>query len=446
MEKNPLLREIFGFHISQFLTARLVFVDETLCPTQVPTQIPSQVPTQVPTQIPSQVPTQVPTQTPSQGPTHVPTQTPSQVPTHDPTQIPTQVPTQVPTQIPSQGPTHVPTQIPSQVPTQVPTQIPSQFPTQVPTQSPSQVPTQTPTDAPTEAPTIKPSAAPSRRPSLTPTLAPSGVTAAPTFQSETILGIKSFYQLMRKANSNAPLEDADIRAVRQAVAKEGGVDVKYTKYVGSTESSVIPGMVADSIEVGDESEEESGGRVNTRRRGVRGVLKGLERDGVVTSSFLRGEDVLPAREEIPRHNQYQHPDLHLTSPTKTFVLQVDLELPLVDFPVYQGNATALCANLTQTLQRSISSGSFLSTLLSEAGAEGATVITAENVTGVHQVDFSAPLFAFPPTLAPSQHPRHDDSWLGDGAVVGLVIGPILGLLLLMMVVYGSIVRMRELRK
>eukprot|EP00981_Chlorochromonas_danica_P014501 scaffold8097_cov243-Ochromonas_danica.AAC.2 len=261
------------------------------------------------------------------------------------------------------------------------------------------------------------------------------------------------YKLTRKEGLDASLQDADILAVRQAVAKEGGVDVKYTKYISSTEvptssSLVIPGMFADSMEVGDdESEEESGGRVNTRRRGVRGVLKGLERDGVVTSSFLRGEDVLPAREEIPRQNQYQHPDLHLTSPTKTLELQVDLELPLVDFPVYQGNATALYVNLTQTLQTSISTGSFLERLLSEAAAEGATVITVESVTGVDQVIFSAPLLSFPPTLAPSQHPRHDDdSWLGDGAVVGLVIGPILGLLLLMMLVYGSIVRMRELRK
>eukprot|EP00981_Chlorochromonas_danica_P013728 scaffold6804_cov188-Ochromonas_danica.AAC.4 len=305
---------------------------------------------------------------------------------------------------------------------------------------------------PTLSPTISSSsAAPSHRPSITPSRAPFGVTASPTLQSETILLINSFYQLTRNVNSDTPLEDADILAVRQAVAKEGGVDVRYTKYVGSTKeptssSLIAAGMVADSMEVG-ESEEESGERVNTRRRGVRGVSKGLERDGAVTSSFLRGEDVLPAREEIPRQNQYNHPDLHLTSPTNTFVLQVDLELPLVDFPVYQGNATALYVTLTQTLQRSISSGSFLERLLSEAGAEGATVITAESVTGVDQVDFSAPLFAFPPTLAPSQHPRHhDDSWLGDGAVVGLVIGPILGLLLLMMLVYGSIVRMRELRK
>eukprot|EP01039_Chlorochromonas_danica_P009337 gene9337-10305_t len=387
-------------------------------------------------------PTEVPSQAPTQAPSEAPTEVPSQVPTQSPSEAPTEVPSQAPTQAPSEAPTEVPSQVPTQSPSEAPTEVPSQVPTQSPSEAPTEVPTQ--------APTIIPTVSPSHKPSLTPTLAPSGVTASPTLQSETILLINSFYQLTRNVNSDAALEDADIRAVRQAVAKEGRVDVRYTKYVDSTEMSpssslVIPGMVADSMEVG-ESEEESGARVNARRRGVRGVLKGLERDDVVTSSFLRGEDVLPAREEIQRQNQYQHPDLHLTSP-KTYVLQVDLELPLVDFPVYQGNAAALYVNLTQTLLRSVSSGSFLERLLSEAAEQRATVITVESVAGVHKVTFSAPLFAFPPTLAPSQHPRHDDdSWLGDGAVVGLVIGPILGLLLLMMLVYGSIVRMRELRK
>eukprot|EP00981_Chlorochromonas_danica_P010854 scaffold3486_cov185-Ochromonas_danica.AAC.1 len=118
----------------------------------------------------------------TETPTHVPTQVPTQVPTIIvPSQVPTQSPSQIPTQVPTQTPSQVPTQIPSQVPTQVPTQTPSQVPTQIPS---SQIPTQVPTQIPSQ----------------------------------------SFYQLMRKANSNAPLEDADIRAVRQAVAKEGGVD------------------------------------------------------------------------------------------------------------------------------------------------------------------------------------------------------------------------------
>eukprot|EP01039_Chlorochromonas_danica_P010389 gene10389-11507_t len=280
----------------------------TLLPTPVPTRGPTtQAATLNPTEPPStQVPTRGPTtQAPTLNPTQSPTRKPTDVPTRAPTRNPTQVPTRKTTNVPTQAPTRNPTEVPStQSPTRKATKVPT---TQAPTRNPTQVPTRKPTKVPTLTPTRNPTQVPTRKRTNVPTHAPS-----PAADQLKAIKFNCTFELILIGNFNVPLENADTRAVQQAVAKEAGVDVKYTKYVDYY------------------------------------VIK-------------------------------------FTSPSKkTYSLQVDLELPLVDFPVYRGNATALYVNLTQTLQRSVSTGSFLSTLLSEAAAEGATVITAESVVEVDQ--------------------------------------------------------------
>eukprot|EP01060_Flectonema_neradi_P039369 TRINITY_DN8650_c0_g1_i1.p1 TRINITY_DN8650_c0_g1~~TRINITY_DN8650_c0_g1_i1.p1 ORF type:complete len:599 (+),score=104.27 TRINITY_DN8650_c0_g1_i1:41-1798(+) len=107
------------------------------------TNVPTLVPTAIPTLTPTAVPTHIPTLIPTAMPTHIPTLIPTAMPTLHPTAVPTHIPTLIPTPVPR---TPEPTWAPSPVPTAVPTAVPTIAPTAVPTIAPATVvPTAVPT-------------------------------------------------------------------------------------------------------------------------------------------------------------------------------------------------------------------------------------------------------------------------------------------------------------
>jgi hypothetical protein len=112
------------------------------------TQIPTPIPTAIPTEAPTSMPTAVPTETPTSMPTAVPTETPTSMPTAVPTETPTSMPTAVPTEAPTSMPTAVPTETPTSMPTAVPTETPTSMPTAVPTETPTSTPAAVPTGIP----------------------------------------------------------------------------------------------------------------------------------------------------------------------------------------------------------------------------------------------------------------------------------------------------------
>eukprot|EP01040_Poterioochromonas_malhamensis_P003868 gene3868-4131_t len=213
------------------LVRRTVFVFEndtsevpTIIPTALPTIVPSQIPTRLPSHCPTTTPTTAPSPTPSNNPTRAPSvrptflpsklptaspstqpsyfptispsTQPSYFPTISPTAKPSASPSWLPSLTPSITPSNPPTDNPSIKPTSSPSNLPSIIPTKLPTKQPSQSPTMTPTRTPTHDPSFIPSLQPSTNPSPLPTVYPSyspsfKPTFMPTFYPTTVPTIKT---------------------------------------------------------------------------------------------------------------------------------------------------------------------------------------------------------------------------------------------------------------
>ena len=115
--------------------------------TEIPIEVPIEVPTEVPITVPIEVPTEVPTNVPIQVPTEVPTNVPIEVPTEVPTKVPIEVPIKAPTEFPIEVPIVVP-----RSPLRSPSRSPPKCSLKSPSRSPSR-PSEFPIKVPIEAPT-----------------------------------------------------------------------------------------------------------------------------------------------------------------------------------------------------------------------------------------------------------------------------------------------------
>jgi len=128
-------------------------------PSTLPSNIPSTIPSTIPSNIPSTLPSFIPSSTPTASPSFSPSSTPTASPSSTPSSIPTASPSADPTLTPSADPTLTPTDSPtvthSAAPSMVPTTYPSAAPSDYPSVSPSvsMVPTLSPSLAPSNAPT-----------------------------------------------------------------------------------------------------------------------------------------------------------------------------------------------------------------------------------------------------------------------------------------------------
>ena len=97
-----------------------------------------QMPSSMPTSIPTWITTNYPSSTPTLIPTWITTNYPSSIPTSIPTRITTNYPSSIPTSIP----TRITTNYPSSIPTSIPTWITTNYPSSIPTLKYSNSPTQ----------------------------------------------------------------------------------------------------------------------------------------------------------------------------------------------------------------------------------------------------------------------------------------------------------------
>eukprot|EP01039_Chlorochromonas_danica_P003940 gene3940-4309_t len=225
-------------------------------------------------------------------------------------------------------------------------------PPQTPTESPSQVPTQSPTKASSQVELGKAF--------LTPTLAcssSSGATAAsPTFQPEIIVVINSFYQLTRNINSDAPLEDADILAIRADLMifdRSCYGSLLHGGGFGEVRATPIPTLVP-TMDAPPQTPTESPSQVPTQSPTKASSQVELGK------AFLTPTLACSSSSGATAASPTFQPEIIVIFDRSCLLLkvlelerQVDLYLTLVDLPIYQeGYATALYVNLTQTLHRS----------------------------------------------------------------------------------------------
>eukprot|EP00969_Alexandrium_andersonii_P033009 1441655-Alexandrium_andersonii.AAC.1 len=92
-----------------------------------------------------------------------------------------------------------------------------------------------------------------------------------------------------------------------------------------------------------------------------------------------------------------------------------MTLPLVDFPSYEGNATALYNSVTTSASEALQSGSFRQSLLTTASNIGGNAFFGSNGTNstVEIVTFAEPTFNYPPTASPTSKKSDNSNGSSD---------------------------------
>jgi uncharacterized surface protein with fasciclin (FAS1) repeats len=160
----------------------------------VPSQLPSMLPSDAPHKNPegsipaygSDVPSIGPSDYPSSVPSDLPSDIPSRAPSDTPRLAPSDAPSLVPSDQPSLAISDAPTIVSGLPPyeSDAPSIGPSNYPSSVPSDLPSDTPSRTPSDIPSLAPSDAPSMVPSDQPSLAISDAPTIVSGLPPYESD----------------------------------------------------------------------------------------------------------------------------------------------------------------------------------------------------------------------------------------------------------------------
>ena len=415
------------------LAEELFTFEQTVVPSEGPTENPTMEifvePTEAPTMEPSmeyEEQTFTPTEEPSEEPTYEhpdkysmePSEEPTQEPTYEhpekysmePSEEPTVEPndedytfepTMEPVEEPSEKMTDKPTLPPvTSVPTEAPTAAPTEMLTVIPTETPTTMPTEGPTEIPSASPiTFAPTESPSTlSPSLTPTLAPSTAspsrspTRSPTTRAPTTLrptvvpgtGVKT----------PAPTQASTLTF--SASYNIGGIDV--TKATDKDKEAITE-ATKKAMGADDDSTAE---------------LKELIQ---VTASPTLSPTVSSRR--------------RLATPSATLIAKAIVEI--IQLVKGGGDAQAVYTQLTQQLKQSVEQNNFTQILQTVAQQLGANQTL---IAQVNEVVTSDPVIVVPPTYSPTQAPgSSDNAVLAEGAIIGIAIGGSIGILALLIITF-----------
>lgn len=191
-----------------------------------------------------------------------------------------------------------------------------------PTFEPTAAPTHTPSAVPTATPTYAPTRLPSAAPTRRPTLSPAAPTAAPTAQ---VLPVVTFNAVFAMTLASSNLTTNDKKAITDATATTLNIPNDYVTFVGATV-----------------------------------VVRRMLREGAAQAGQINVESV-------------------------SMSVTTNVEAPLVDYPQFSTNTTALVKSLTQTLSTSISNGDFnqnLANAVTDLGLGASSSVYNAQATGV----------------------------------------------------------------
>eukprot|EP01039_Chlorochromonas_danica_P009796 gene9797-10834_t len=312
----------------------------------------------------SRSPTFAPTTSVSDSSSHAPTFAPSTDVTASPSLAPTTdvtvSPSFAPTTVTSERPTFAPsfdfTEHPTFAPSFDLTHAPSMLPTHVPSATPSVAPSAAPSIPPTFSPTISPTHAPTVRPSQVPSFRP---TPSPT---------------ITRAPTAAPTVQT------QPV-------LQFSSFL------VMSGLTSTDLSASDQA----------------AVLQTQAQILSINVNYIVYVRASFTSRRARRLTELETSDVSVMTNTT---------LPLVDFPQYAGNATALYQNMTTTLSTSVTDGTFTTTLQVQANSTGSTTMTSVTVSGVLN---TAAVVTNPSSSDDDDDDSKDDK-LSGGAIAGIVIG------------------------
>lgn len=191
-----------------------------------------------------------------------------------------------------------------------------------PTFAPTAAPTYTPSAVPTATPTYAPTRLPSAAPTRRPTLSPAAPSAAPTVQ---VLPVVNFNAVFAMTLASSNLTSNDKKAITDATATTLNIPNDYVTFVGATV-----------------------------------VVRRMLREATTQAGQIKVEAV-------------------------SMSVTTNIQAPLVDYPQFGTNTTALVNSLSQTLSTSVSNGDFnqnLQNAVTDLGLGATSAVYNAQATGV----------------------------------------------------------------
>jgi len=403
-------------------------VQPSLTPSVTPSVDPSVVPTEPPTVAPSAVssvtPSVLPSETPTQNPSTVPCVTPSANPSTHPSVYPTLQPSADPSVLPSVNPTTMPSIVPSLSPTVQPTAVPSNgpsvaaslTPSVIPTVSPTADPSAFPSANPSPLPTVESSSATSVVPSVDPSLAPSTVPSSPPSTLLTLIPSASH----SATPSVAPSTDVISAAPSSAPLRQPTRQPTSTSPVAS-ELTFTSSVTLAGVSSAELSPAAQGALIQTTATAMNVSATAVEYVGTVLVPSTGERRKLKIIHVVHNAQNLRASYVwHTLSGGNKVVATTRTKLVLTD--ASSAGADAVYTLYTSRLQTFIEKGDFTVRLRANAITAGAgefATVSAENIT------FSDPQI----TSGSDTDNSSSGVALSTGAIVGIVIGGLAGVLL-----------------